>query len=499
MQNKFLFYWSFALVFVFFTANSDVQVFGDIEGSLDKILSAINMPGSIVAYSKDVAGRYRLDFVDANQEHRVVVIGDAIDKGPDNIKILMMFTDFKKRYPERVFLILGNRDINKLRFNWELADGALDLRSDNPHKNSFDRFRVGDWEAKFKHWLAVGKNKIDGGVVRYYHGQDPAHIENDKILKLKFLLQETMGCPDTFDLFKKELSSNGARINDKKVADFMIAMPKPGGVLADYLKHAQLAYLDKNTGSIYVHGGISQDSLFKVPAAKSGGRDLVKDKTVQDWIQELNKWGRKGIYQGIEGKAGHHQRALSLIKNQEPEVQTVDVNGEKVTTWGNSDIPVISNFISVVQGRPWGPDYNLAPVDEQVRCALLRDGISTLVFGHSPIGEIPVIVKSRAGADEEFRSVATDTSLAKPFRNALVIVRENCVDVTADFYTKDAVKRVKYSSRDPQVGTQDKLGNWNISLDLQVKFHEPFKNAGFGVPIYSGALATTAGPIKAKL
>ena len=35
----------------------------------------------------------------------------------------------KKRHPDRVVLLVGNRDVNKMRFTSELHDTEMDLRS----------------------------------------------------------------------------------------------------------------------------------------------------------------------------------------------------------------------------------------------------------------------------------------------------------------------------------------------------------------------------------
>ena len=46
--------------------------------------------------------------------------GDSVDKGTGDIRLNRCLVDFKKQYPDRVFLLVGNRDLNKLRFSAEL-------------------------------------------------------------------------------------------------------------------------------------------------------------------------------------------------------------------------------------------------------------------------------------------------------------------------------------------------------------------------------------------
>ena len=47
--------------------------------------------------------------------------GDSVDKGGRDLAFLRSLLRLKERHPERVHLLLGNRDINKMRLTAELA------------------------------------------------------------------------------------------------------------------------------------------------------------------------------------------------------------------------------------------------------------------------------------------------------------------------------------------------------------------------------------------
>jgi len=47
--------------------------------------------------------------------------GDLYDKGPYDIRLSQMLCDLKDKHPDRVWLLMGNRDINKLRLSSELC------------------------------------------------------------------------------------------------------------------------------------------------------------------------------------------------------------------------------------------------------------------------------------------------------------------------------------------------------------------------------------------
>ena len=51
----------------------------------------------------------------------VVFGGDLFDKGPGDMRVAKLLCDLKERHPSRVWLLLGNRDINKMRLTSELC------------------------------------------------------------------------------------------------------------------------------------------------------------------------------------------------------------------------------------------------------------------------------------------------------------------------------------------------------------------------------------------
>ena len=51
--------------------------------------------------------------------------GDACDRGVGDIRVIRDLAGLLERYPGRVHLIMGNRDINKLRMKFELSEHTL--------------------------------------------------------------------------------------------------------------------------------------------------------------------------------------------------------------------------------------------------------------------------------------------------------------------------------------------------------------------------------------
>ena len=60
-----------------------------------------------------------------NDDAYFVFGGDSQDKGIGDIRFVKIMLALKKKYPDRVFFIIGNRDANKLRLTSELSDEAL--------------------------------------------------------------------------------------------------------------------------------------------------------------------------------------------------------------------------------------------------------------------------------------------------------------------------------------------------------------------------------------
>jgi hypothetical protein len=54
--------------------------------------------------------------------------GDTCDRGCGDLQVLKDLISLKETYPTRVHLLMGNRDINKLRFSVALLPQVLSLR-----------------------------------------------------------------------------------------------------------------------------------------------------------------------------------------------------------------------------------------------------------------------------------------------------------------------------------------------------------------------------------
>ena len=92
----------------------EIAYCSDVEGNLRYFDRWLETAARVVRY--DASGNLEL----AHDDAYFVYGGDVVDKGPGDIRLCRLLVGLKRRYPERVALLVGNRDLNKLRFTAEL-------------------------------------------------------------------------------------------------------------------------------------------------------------------------------------------------------------------------------------------------------------------------------------------------------------------------------------------------------------------------------------------
>lgn len=125
--------------------------------------------------------------------------GDVFDRGPGDIRIAKQLVALKRRYPERVFLLIGllvgvelmfvtgNRDLNKMKLTSELEESCL---------------KVDPQHLVPPYWF-----EPESVVTfhQYLQKQQKTDV-NIRIEKLKWMLIHTMGSPKAFEFRRQELS-----------------------------------------------------------------------------------------------------------------------------------------------------------------------------------------------------------------------------------------------------------------------------------------------------
>ena len=176
--------------------------------------------------------------------------GDAVDRGPDGLRVVRTLLEARQRQPAQVVLLAGNRDINKLRLLRELNGYPL--------------------------------------------ARTPADVRTaPRPVLLRWIFENTMGARGAFEFRRAELERTGGPVSEEDVVDSFLADVRPGGALRDYLSACQLAYRTGNT--LFVHGGVHERSLEVVPTGE-------RVEGVDAWVEALNHWYREQLAAFREGR-----------------------------------------------------------------------------------------------------------------------------------------------------------------------------------------------------
>lgn len=359
-----------------------VGVLGDVEGQYSRLDSFLQNSGIFTS------GANGYELVDGA---KFVFLGDSVDRGPNGRKIWSTLLELKEKYPDRVFLILGNRDINKLRISSDLNDAHLMKR-----------------EKAFKKFLAeqAGETFVSFPQVSL-------------ATRLRFFFS-SIAAPQAFEFRRQELQSETSRAwSDDEVVQSIIDDLKPDGLQGRYLLAAQLAYFDQETGTLFAHGSINENTYGFIPGA-GVERDPSK------WVSKLNAWAKSQIEAGLRGKFGSANRASELIN-----YQRYDGNGEGPG--------------SIVTARYTGP-YGLprVPAIEFID-ELKSKGVVRIAVGHTPYGEIPILLKENG-----FEVVFADTSYNMTGVSSAVVIKKEGVEIVSQLPNVGAV--IASSAKEPAVG-----------------------------------------------
>jgi hypothetical protein len=363
-----------------------------------------------VAYLTDVEGMWdRLaTFAEGNRALRLdgdrliladgatfVFGGDAIDRGPWSRRVVRTLLDAKARYGERVVLLAGNRDINKIRL-------ARELHGHPPEKA-------------------------------------PPELRERLPELLRWIFEHTMGARGAFEFRREELVAEGRAASDDDVVQSYLDEVAPGGTARRYLAQCTLAF--RRGRSLFVHGGLTEESLGTVPGdARIDGVDA--------WCAKLNAWYRAQL-------AAFEAHAL-------------DDDGRP--TW----TPLVAyqapapgsrtNQKSVVYGRNADGDNNpLLPVARVIE-ACAAEGIHRVLVGHTPNGDSPSVLRDPA---RRFELIIADNSYSRLADGSRVIVEDDAVEVSGRTQLDDGRRgeitfTLAHDDATSMIGLRARDGGWLV-------------------------------------
>ncbi|ETI36056.1 hypothetical protein F443_17740 [Phytophthora nicotianae P1569] len=350
------------------TANSTrrVALLTDVEGNWQYVRNVVRQSSclQLTASGQEETLELRDDCV-------LVFGGDAGDKGDYTLKCYEQLVHLKEKHPDRVVLLVGNRDVNKMRLTSELNDTEMDL--------SFMAKEILEGPT----WVPQDKRVTLKKFLEDQHkGQDGApgkEVVNTKVNRLKWMLEHTMGAQGDFERRRAELKlrqevGDEKGVTDDDVVKSYLDSVKEGGVLREYLLHGSLAFVTHQT--LFVHGGIinenkdaSLSALGRVPDEPSKHFD-----SVLEWVDKLNAWYRNQVQEWIDlptWNEDHSSRGGNELLNY-----------------------VLPDYTgSVVMGRHLLPSGMPTPIPAEIASLLSESGIRRVIIGHTPHGNCPTVVK----------------------------------------------------------------------------------------------------------
>eukprot|EP00931_Biecheleriopsis_adriatica_P019820 TRINITY_DN1339_c1_g1_i1.p1 TRINITY_DN1339_c1_g1~~TRINITY_DN1339_c1_g1_i1.p1 ORF type:complete len:869 (-),score=160.50 TRINITY_DN1339_c1_g1_i1:18-2624(-) len=332
-------------------SGTKVEFLTDVEGNWDYFLLYVSRSEVLqwLPPHRGVWGPGKLAF--KNDSCMVVFGGDAVDKGPGDIRFVKALLELKEEYPQRVHIILGNRDINKLRFYTELADGEDGSRY---HPT---------WEPNSKTYLDYVKEK---------------KLERGSLSTLRWMLDCNMGCQNTtFETRAQELAllRSDVAVNPITAQDVLNSFRgsvDPAGEdpwMLELMKVGQLAILLGDT--LFVHGGIP-DGALRVPSDPD-----VEYSNVSEWVQALNLWKYREL-QAFISQPAWYLDAQGVRQR----------NADSLLLYGTPGF----TGKTVIYHNPLS-NGNAMQMSQKVEDFLHASGVRVVFSGHQPHGQTPSVVR----------------------------------------------------------------------------------------------------------
>lgn len=345
----------------------------DLEGRNDRLQQ-------LIAAGKLRRSGNTLDFVHPNDPHeRLVFGGDLVDRGVNSIEVTEQLVDLKRRYPQRVTLLWGNRDLNKIGMLHDLPLLEKKVSGD------FER-----WVEVKLAASATGANTATGTRRRAKLLAQMNSLEH----RVDYWL-ESHSAPGALELHRKELSARaGHEVSAREAAQDYVDRIRPGGTFFEYLRLGQLMHVDRN--AVFVHGGITDENFGRVP-----GR-TERANNVFEWERQLNAWGHAELVQ-VE----HAVKSQGLGKHVPQKIVDYgDAIWDPTAVAGaNKRGVVFMNDFSVIYAARQREDGNFRVPQQATIEWLKRSGVDTVMLGHSPVGDVPTPLKA-----DGFLQVMGDTS-----------------------------------------------------------------------------------------
>jgi len=387
----------------------------DVEGNLDYFQRYVELSNVLTIRKESSPQNIVLDFTDKNNNY-FVYGGDTVDKGPGDIRLVRALVDFKRRYPDRVYLLVGNRDLNKLRFSAELADDDMNRPME---------------EIPPPHWDPKAPSLLEYLTKKATEQSISVDQLNTRVNRLHYMLEHTLGCPKTFDFRRQELAIlrnvPSTIISDEDILQsFLDEVEKAEGSLRQYLECANVAVILGNT--LFCHGAVDantmkfvprDDTKFENPLCQPPAKTMIE--SARDWTLALNQYLKVGLqdYQNRpywnDDRTSRGGESLMALQNRPAMwgrsiVSNCYGDGGCITTESAKQERLDPDRVSQETTNPLVFEKVCSdPMDPDVAKWLLHNNIQRVVVGHKPTGDCPAVLSATYTGVE---IVSADTSFS---------------------------------------------------------------------------------------
>lgn len=351
----------------------------DIEGDIDFFKKSV-CQSQTVMLSPDKG----LSFIGRkNEVPRFIFGGDFPDRMPHDLELGEMLIDFKKRHPDQVVLLAGNRDISKNRIHIELNETHIKTRLLQTPTPRW--IKNGETTPKDYVLQAMKSQNYQGAIEDYVHALS---IRQCQSIYLRWMLEKTMGCPNTFLFRKQELQKRNplSTIDDELILESFIKESRPDGLYGQYLKLAQLGVIIPEARLIAVHGGLHPNNIGRVPGMSP---EEYQIELASVWIHRLNTWYRKQV---------------ALWE----QFDTTTLTPTACTELDEFALPLSPNK-QIMTSDYLNSKRQFIPIPIAVVEYLEENQLQIVLGGHQPCGDHPAIIR-----DETCLVINGDTGYSNP-------------------------------------------------------------------------------------
>lgn len=337
--------------------------FSDAEGNLPALEKFIESSGIFIPGTSTVReGGY------------FVFGGDAVDFGDSAGVLSALYRMWNDSWREMTLLV-GNRDLNKVRLATELTEEAMRL---------------------------MPAPRADGVTYEAYLASE--NLAESRGARLRWIFA-SMNAGGAFEARRKFLAAYYNRdisgIDDELITNSFVDEIGQGAMHA-YLQSAKL--LELRDGTLFLHASLTPQNFLHVPGKP-------KAATTQEWVVQLNEWYH-GAYREFyhanwnyrQGRGSYEQ----LVAASQP---LVAYSGPAPGRRDNPESVVFARDVDANQ-------MNKMPAPEIV-AQLRRDGIQRVVKGDWNSGSLPFV---RRTEDASFELIVGDASRRRGSRAMVVAI-----------------------------------------------------------------------------